>query len=57
MRLRVDANSILQWRFVASAKQKFGDKLAGFAGGFLKQYVGVDLGALAGLIGDPLRNF
>lgn len=46
-----------QWRFVASAKQKFGDKLAGFAGGLLKQYIGVDISALAGFIGDPLRNF
>lgn len=35
----------------------FGNKLATFAGGFLKPYIGVDLGMLSGLIGDPLRNF
>ncbi|EHK97521.1 hypothetical protein GLAREA_12021 [Glarea lozoyensis ATCC 20868] len=46
-----------QWRFVASAKQAFGDKLSSFAGGFLKTYIMVDISALSGFLGDPLRNF
>jgi hypothetical protein len=52
-----DADQFAQWRFVASAKQKFGDKLANFAGGFLKTYIMIDISALSAFLGDPLRNF
>ena len=38
-------------------KSKIGSGLADFAGGFLKQYIDIDIGALAGFFGDPLRNF
>jgi hypothetical protein len=36
-----------------------GDGLATFAGGILKNYIGIDLGRLAGLpgLGDYLKNF
>ncbi|KAK5952286.1 hypothetical protein OHC33_006759 [Knufia fluminis] len=46
-----------QWRFIASMQSKLGGGLADFAGGILKQYIGIDLSILKGLIGDPLRNF
>ncbi|KAJ0362033.1 hypothetical protein COL154_006547 [Colletotrichum chrysophilum] len=46
-----------QWRYVASLQSTVGSALAGFGGGIFKQYSGVDVGKLSGLIGDPLHNF
>lgn len=38
-------------------KSKIGSGLADFAGGFLKQYISIDIGALAAFFGDQLHNF
>ncbi|KAI8169603.1 hypothetical protein K4K49_001314 [Colletotrichum sp. SAR 10_70] len=46
-----------QWRYVASLQSTVGSALAGFGGGVFKQYSGVDVSKLSGLIGDPLHNF
>ncbi|KAK1638926.1 hypothetical protein BDP81DRAFT_315131 [Colletotrichum phormii] len=46
-----------QWRFVASVKSKLGNKLGSFGGGIFKSFVGVDIGNLAALFGDTLRDF
>ncbi|KAI8295026.1 hypothetical protein K4K59_004847 [Colletotrichum sp. SAR11_240] len=46
-----------QWRYVASLQSTVGSALAGFGGGIFKQYSGVDVSKLSGLIGDPLHNF
>ncbi|KAJ0386143.1 hypothetical protein COL922a_005053 [Colletotrichum nupharicola] len=46
-----------QWRYVASLQSTVGSALAGFGGGIFKQYSGVDISKLSGLIGDPLHNF
>lgn len=49
--------TLLQWRFVGSMVQKFGNTLVTWAGGLLTPWTKVDLGKLAGFFGDPLRNF
>lgn len=46
-----------QWNFIASLKQKFGDNLGWFAGGFFSQYVAVDMNSLPGVLDEPLHNF
>ncbi|KAI8211426.1 hypothetical protein K4K53_000634 [Colletotrichum sp. SAR 10_77] len=46
-----------QWRYVASLQSTVGSALAVFGGGIFKQYSGVDVSKLSGLIGDPLHNF
>ncbi|KAF4827382.1 hypothetical protein CGCTS75_v008280 [Colletotrichum tropicale] len=46
-----------QWSYVASLQFTVGSALAGFGGGIFKQYSGVDVSKLSGLIGEPLHNF